>query len=124
MYRVLAWQLRGLAGRRWLPLPVQVLYGALVAGPKGPGDDTYEDRRDDYVSNEVGGAQCAALGGAASSQPRRATVWGQRACWCMLPCILLQAISGTSLPCNPAQVAIDYNAGFTGALAGLLQVTP
>jgi hypothetical protein len=32
---------------------LQVLSGALVAGPKGPGDDTYEDRRDDYVSNEV-----------------------------------------------------------------------
>lgn len=50
----------------------QVLYGALVAGPAGPGDDTYNDRRTDYVTNEV---------------------------------------------------AIDYNAGFTGALAGLIQLS-
>ncbi|EFN57879.1 hypothetical protein CHLNCDRAFT_8109, partial [Chlorella variabilis] len=49
---------------------LQVLKGALVAGPKGPGDDSYQDVRPDYVGNEV---------------------------------------------------AIDYNAGFTGALAGLLQ---
>jgi hypothetical protein len=49
----------------------QVLFGALVAGPAGPGDDTYRDARDDYVSNEV---------------------------------------------------AIDYNAGWTGALAGLLHL--
>jgi hypothetical protein len=48
-----------------------VLFGALVAGPAGPGDDTYRDARDDYVSNEV---------------------------------------------------AIDYNAGWTGALAGLLHL--
>ncbi|KAL4457269.1 hypothetical protein ABPG75_012134 [Micractinium tetrahymenae] len=47
----------------------QVLTGALVAGPMGPGDDTYHDKRDDYVSNEV---------------------------------------------------TIDYNAGFTAALAGLI----
>lgn len=33
----------------------QVLRGALVAGPAGPGDDTYYDERDDYVTNEVGG---------------------------------------------------------------------
>jgi len=31
----------------------QILYGALVAGPEGPGDNTYRDKRDDYVSNEV-----------------------------------------------------------------------
>jgi hypothetical protein len=31
----------------------QILYGALVAGPEGPGDNTYRDNRDDYVSNEV-----------------------------------------------------------------------
>ncbi|EFN55441.1 hypothetical protein CHLNCDRAFT_133737 [Chlorella variabilis] len=47
----------------------QVLRGALVGGPAGPGDDTYYDERDDYVTNEV---------------------------------------------------AIDYNAGLTPALAGLL----
>ncbi|KAL4444350.1 hypothetical protein ABPG75_012087 [Micractinium tetrahymenae] len=49
----------------------QVLYGALVAGPAGPGDDTYNDKRTDYVTNEV---------------------------------------------------TIDYNAGFTAALAGLIQL--
>jgi hypothetical protein len=49
----------------------QVLYGALVGGPKGPGDDTYTDKRNDYVTNEV---------------------------------------------------ANDYNAGFTGALAGLVEL--
>jgi endoglucanase len=48
-----------------------ILYGALVGGPAGPGDDTYNDRRDDYVTNEV---------------------------------------------------AVDYNSGFTGALAGLVQM--
>ncbi|PSC72455.1 Endoglucanase A [Micractinium conductrix] len=48
-----------------------VLHGALVAGPAGPGDDTYRDKRDDYVTNEV---------------------------------------------------AIDYNSGFSGALAGMVQV--
>jgi endoglucanase len=47
-----------------------ILYGALVAGPSGPGDNTYNDRRDDYVTNEV---------------------------------------------------AVDYNAGFTSALAGLVE---
>ena len=49
----------------------QILYGALVAGPSGPGDDTYNDKRNDYVTNEV---------------------------------------------------ALDYNAGFTSALAGLVQL--
>lgn len=49
----------------------QILYGALVGGPAGPGDDTYRDKRDDYVTNEV-----------------------------------------TS----------DYNAGFTSALAGLIDM--
>lgn len=49
----------------------QVLYGALVAGPEGPGDDTYRDQRNDFVSNEV---------------------------------------------------ACDYNAGMTGALAGLVEI--
>lgn len=50
----------------------QVLFGALVAGPAGPGDaETYRDVRSDYVTNEV---------------------------------------------------AIDYNSGFTGALAGLLHL--
>ena len=64
--------------RRLRPSPVQrpgpnppVLFGARGAGPAGPGDDTYRDARDDYVSNEV---------------------------------------------------AIDYNAGWTGALAGLLHL--
>lgn len=45
----------------------QILYGALVGGPGL--DDSYEDRREDYVKNEV---------------------------------------------------ALDYNSGFQGALAGLL----
>lgn len=49
----------------------QVLTGALVAGPMGPLDNTYFDKRDDYISNEV---------------------------------------------------TIDYNSGFTAALAGLLEV--
>lgn len=31
----------------------QILYGALVGGPAGPGDDTYSDKRNDYVTNEV-----------------------------------------------------------------------
>ncbi|EFN58136.1 hypothetical protein CHLNCDRAFT_141891 [Chlorella variabilis] len=51
----------------------QVLHGALVGGPSGPGDAGYRDVRSDYESNEV---------------------------------------------------AIDYNAGFTGALAGLLSLLP
>jgi endoglucanase len=50
----------------------QVLYGALVGGPAGPGDATYKDERDDYVTNEV---------------------------------------------------ANDYNAGFTGALAGVYELS-
>lgn len=50
----------------------QILYGALVAGPEGPGDESYRDKRDDYVSNEV---------------------------------------------------AVDYNSGFTSALAGLVELT-
>ncbi|KAI3425705.1 hypothetical protein D9Q98_007681 [Chlorella vulgaris] len=50
----------------------QVLLGALVAGPADT-DDSYSDRRDDYITNEV---------------------------------------------------AIDYNAGLTGALAGLLELVP
>ena len=55
-------------------LPPQVLYGALVGGPVGPGDgETYRDVRNDYKSNEV---------------------------------------------------SLDYNAGFTGALAGLLTLLP
>ncbi len=45
-----------------------ILYGALVGGPSKPDDNAYNDRRDDYISNEV---------------------------------------------------ATDYNAGFTGALAYL-----
>jgi len=49
----------------------QVLYGALVGGPKGPGDDTYTDSRKDYVGNEV---------------------------------------------------ACDYNSGFSGALAGIVEM--
>jgi hypothetical protein len=48
----------------------QVIKGALVGGPGGPGDD-YTDSRQDYRSNEV---------------------------------------------------AVDFNAGFTGALAGLLKL--
>lgn len=47
-----------------------ILYGALVGGPSGPGDSSYRDRRDDYVTNEV---------------------------------------------------AVDYNAAFSGALAGLIE---
>lgn len=50
----------------------QILYGALVGGPSGPGDDTYNDERDDYITNEV---------------------------------------------------AVDYNAAFTGALAALIEMT-
>ena len=50
----------------------QILYGALVGGPEGPGDDSYRDKRDDYISNEV---------------------------------------------------ALDYNSGFTSALAGLVELT-
>ena len=46
-----------------------VLYGALVGGPKSPDDNDYADERDDYIANEV---------------------------------------------------ALDYNAGFTGALAYLV----
>ena len=46
-----------------------ILYGALVGGPKQANDNAYDDRRDDYISNEV---------------------------------------------------ATDYNAGFTGALAYLV----
>ena len=49
----------------------QVLHGALVAGPEGPGDNTFRDVRDDYISNEV---------------------------------------------------AVDYNSGFAGALAGLVEI--
>ncbi len=49
----------------------QILYGALVAGPSGPGDDSYNDKRNDYVTNEV---------------------------------------------------AVDYNSGFTSALAGLVEL--
>lgn len=49
----------------------QILYGGLVGGPRGPGDNTYNDVRSDYVTNEV---------------------------------------------------ANDYNSGFTGALAALLQL--
>lgn len=41
----------------------QVLTGALVGGPAGPGDDTYHDKRNDYVTNEVRGVV-------------RARVWG------------------------------------------------
>ncbi|KAI7836339.1 hypothetical protein COHA_009798 [Chlorella ohadii] len=51
----------------------QVLTGALVGGPAGPGDDTYTDRRDDFETNEV---------------------------------------------------SIDYNAGLTAAVAGLLALEP
>jgi hypothetical protein len=43
-----------------------------VGGPSGPGDDTYNDERDDYITNEV---------------------------------------------------AVDYNAAFTGALAALIEMT-
>ncbi|PSC67746.1 endo-beta-1,4-glucanase 1 [Micractinium conductrix] len=49
----------------------QVVYGALVGGPRGPGDNTYYDVRSDYVTNEV---------------------------------------------------SLVYNAGFTGALAALVQL--
>jgi hypothetical protein len=124
MSRVLAWQLKALAGRRWLPLPVQVLYGALVAGPKGPGDDTYEDRRDDYVSNEVGGALCVAPG----AQQAANHGMPQRGGGVHAALHLVASVLGHLLPLQSlglaSQVAIDYNAGFTGALAGLLQVTP
>ena len=50
----------------------QILYGALVGGPAGQGEESYRDSRSDYVSNEV---------------------------------------------------ALDYNSGFTGALAGLVEMT-
>ena len=60
------WQFYEAAG----PNP-HVIAGALVGGPKGPGD-AYEDNRKDFQQNEV---------------------------------------------------ALDFNAGFTGALAGLLQMT-
>lgn len=49
----------------------QIIYGAVVGGPEGPGDDTYHDVRKDYVTNEV---------------------------------------------------ADDYNSGFTGALAAMLEL--
>ncbi len=49
----------------------QILYGGLVGGPND--NDSYQDKRSDYVGNEV---------------------------------------------------AVDYNAGFTGALAGLIQLLP
>lgn len=48
----------------------RILYGALVGGPAGPSDSSYNDSRDDYVTNEV---------------------------------------------------AVDYNAAFCGALAGLIE---
>jgi endoglucanase len=41
-----------------------VLYGALVAGPEGPGDNSYRDERDDYVSNEVSLGYNAGFAGA------------------------------------------------------------
>jgi len=47
-----------------------ILYGALVGGPSAPNDAAYEDRRENYITNEV---------------------------------------------------SLDYNAGFTGALAALVQ---
>jgi endoglucanase len=48
----------------------QVLYGALVGGPRGERvnkanpDDTYNDKRSDYVSNEVANDYNAGLVGA------------------------------------------------------------
>lgn len=50
----------------------QILYGALVGGPMGQGDESYRDSRTDYISNEV---------------------------------------------------TVDYNSGFTSALAGLVEMT-
>lgn len=37
--------------------PLQIIYGALVGGPAGPGDDTYYDVRNDYVRGWVGGGE-------------------------------------------------------------------
>lgn len=42
----------------------QILYGALVGGPSGPGDDTYNDKRTDYVTNEVANDYNSGLTGA------------------------------------------------------------
>lgn len=41
-----------------------ILRGALVGGPSGPGDNTYNDKRDDYVTNEVSLNYNAAFAGA------------------------------------------------------------
>jgi hypothetical protein len=45
----------------------QILRGALVGGPSGPGDNTYQDKRDDYVTNEVSLNYNAAFAGALSA---------------------------------------------------------
>lgn len=41
-----------------------ILYGALVGGPEGPGDNSYNDKRSDYVSNEVASDYNSGLTGA------------------------------------------------------------
>lgn len=43
------------------PDALQVLTGALVGGPAGPGDDTYTDKRDDFQTNEVSCCRCCGL---------------------------------------------------------------
>lgn len=129
----------------------QVLYGALVAGPAGPGDNTYNDRRDDYVTNEASGpgkrgggvggggrgllvSSAAHPGWGCRGQQHAAQARGPKAlhAWCYMRCCLVQlrvvfhidrpAGKRVRLPAPAPQVAIDYNAGFTGALAGLIQL--
>lgn len=89
-----------------------MLVGALVAGPAGPTDDTFYDKRDDYVTNEVGTA--AATGGGGAGGAAMQTHLDPRLS--LHPLVL-------PLPAPPClQVTIDYNAGYTAALAGLLEL--
>jgi hypothetical protein len=103
-----------------------VLTGALVAGPADT-DDSYKDLRSDYVTNEVG-AWCVQHVDTTASAVEGHGRWRlllRHAC-CTLACLLhacslLTAHSQHEFSTSMLlQVAIDYNAGLTGALAGLL----
>ena len=93
-----------------------------MGGPGGPGD-AYTDVRSDYKANEVGGGGGGGLG--------REGRWHAAAvaCACPLPPPpppVTHAppthVCPHPLPPNHTQVAVDYQAGFTGALAGLTEM--
>lgn len=123
-----------------------MLTGALVGGPSGPGDNTYTDSRDDFETNEASGRPLSWDWALALLEPTLGSRVERPAKWALPG----RALEPTGLQCSDAagrvpsnmlkastaslcccainrpqlQVSIDYNAGLTAALAGLLALEP